>query len=144
MMLRGRQVELITTQNVVLVDRPEDFWILSDDHGEMMDPCHVLICKCSPSGRPPGEVCNPRDLDDARSYYEGRKRFRGWIPRFSMGPWRQVALISEIRYLRDRPPPFRHPFDKPVRCYVSTSSPKTYKISLPKGCILNDHGFVEP
>ena len=88
-------------------------------------------------------LCNPRDLADARSYRE-KTRFRAWYPHLSLDGWRLVALIREIWYLRDRPPPFRHVFSEPVRCYVSTAKPLTYKLTLPKGCILNDHGFVEP
>lgn len=143
MLLRGRQVELVTTKDEVLLDRPDDFWILTDRHGEMFPPCHVLLCRCEIASGAVSKLCDPDDLAEARSYYD-RRRFRAWRPVFSMGPWRLVALVSEIRYLRDRPPPFRHPFESPVRCYVSTVEPITYKLTLPEGCILNNHGFVEP
>lgn len=144
MLLRGRMVELISTKDEELLDRDDDFWIMTDKEGEMFPPCHVIICQCRLDSRPVRQTCTQRDLDEARSYYEGRKRFRGWKPLFSLESWRLVALVKEIRYLRDRPPPFQHPFDHPVRLYVSTTGPLTYKLTLPKGCIINDHGFVEP
>lgn len=144
MLLRGGQVELISTKDEVILDGSEGFSILSDDRGEIGSPCHVYLCRVKLDGRPVREACSPQDIEDARSYYDGRKRFRAYNPLLSLQGWTLVALASEIRYLRDRPPPFRHVFDRPVRCYVSNDRPITYKITLGEGCILNDHGFVEP
>lgn len=144
MLLRGKEVELITTKGDVLLDGTEGFWLMSDDRGEIGSACHVYLCRTKLDGRPVGQACHPQDIEDARSYHDGRRRFRAYNPLFSLEGWRLVALVSEIRYLRDRPPPFRHVFDRPVRCYVSSSRPVTYKITLGEGCILNDHGFVEP
>src|SRR5690606_36982887 len=110
----------------------------------MFPPCHVLICQCRPASRPVRQTCTQRDLDEARSYYEGKKRISGWKPMCSLESWCHVALVDTIRYRRDHAPPFQHPFDHPVRLYVSTTGPLTDKLTLPKGCIINDHGFVEP
>ena len=143
MLLRGRKAELITTAGEALLDRDDDFWIVSDDRGEMWGACTVILCKCRRDPRPVRVACKQRDIDDAESYHE-RKMKRAWKPQFCLGPWRYLALASEIRYLRSTPPPYRHPFEHPVKVYVSTSSPVTYKVVLGRGCILNDHGFVEP
>ena len=145
MLIRGTKVELISTKGEVIVDRPDNFWLLSDDHGEMGSPCHVYICRFTLDGRPVKRACHPRDIEDFHKYHEGRRKHpKAWNPQLSLGSWTLVALISEIRYLIDRPPSSRHFFEQPVRCYVSQAQPLTYKLSMPEGCILNDHGFVEP
>lgn len=144
MLLRGHRTELVSTKDEVILDGTEDFWILSDDHGEMGDPCHVYLCQCSLAGGSIQKTCLTRDIEEAKRYHDGRKRLRAWYPLLSLGGWRQVALVREIWYLRDHPPVFRHVFSPPVRLYVSSGLPLTYKLTLPKGCILNDHGFVEP
>lgn len=144
MLLRGRRTELIDINGRELLDREDDFWILTDKTERYFGKCEVILCQCVRVLGEARKLCREDDLREAKSYYE-KKRFRSWEPKFSLGSWRSLANVAEIRYLRgEEPPPFAHEFSSPVSCEISLSLPVTYRITLPRRCILNNHGFVEP
>ncbi len=144
MLLRSRNVELLGKNDEQVLAPELGFWAITDKRGEVFAPCEVILCKVVQVGGSPSKLVRAEDLQEARSYYGKRRRLKVYQPQFTLQGWKLFALVRQIIYARDEPPDWYHPFDTPVRCYRSTSGPETYKLSLPKGCIINDNGFVEP
>lgn len=145
MLLRGVHVELYDAQQrKLLLPSRTIFGVITDKIGEVIEPCQVLVCPVVLTG---GSLRNvdPDDREESDRYYRGEKQ-RVWRARWSQGPFKLSSNVSSIWYWRRLPDdaPWRHEFSKVIRCYESTQGPKTYRLSLPKDCIITDSGFIEP
>lgn len=158
MLLRGHEVELISLPRkgfdwiddywAAVDEQPgaflldartgPDYWILNDDDGEHFRSCDVFVLRVR---RGSYMDCKEQDIQKAARYYEGTRGFEGFRPIFPGESWERLPDVHAIRYLRGGKGSWRHPFTNPVRCYQAG---KSYKLSLPNGCILSDHGFVDP
>ena len=144
MLLRGVNAELYDGRGREILGGTEGYGILTDASGEFMDKCQVILCPVEP-GFSLRDV-RPSDRKEAASYYRGRRQ-HGWKARWSMGPWTAMSQVRVVWYTRDFDggPPWKHEFSRLVYCaYSRNRGPLTYRLTLPRKCIITDSGFIEP
>ncbi len=162
-LVRGAQIEFITVEqaNRVGCDErvcgpklnerlmpsdirlPPPFVLIHDTVGEIFDPCHFYVVRWYGTGGGRASYVRGQALADARMYF-GRQSFRTGRVEVPDGPWEPRAWIRLIRYER---PGFskglEHLYAVPVMLY-RCPRPRAWRLELPQGCVVTDHGFVEP
>lgn len=154
LLVRGDIVSVELTDGRT-VEFPESWGLVHDVTGKCINKCEIFVC--------PYVAKNPirHRLDSdihqaATSYWGDDYSLRMGDVVIPDGPWQHVGHIVRIYYDRygELASPYQHPFDsneksvlykqkRGTRC-VDGKIHKTYRISLPDGCVINAHGFVWP
>ena len=112
-------------------------------HGMMHNPNKQSRCRVyfGPFERS-GESITKVDRFTTNYFGSDYKARAGYID-FPEGKWTHVGAVARIYY--ERPGEFsdyyQHPFKEPVPLSRNGSF---YRLELPKGCVVNDRGFVSP
>lgn len=124
---------------------PSGFVLVHDTTGELLDRCDFYIVRLRGQGakNAPSDV-----LKDAKSYFIDQYDHPMPLDYRSVeipeGPWRKLARVRLIRYKRrGYVKPFEHLYDPAVEVHYSTRT-LGYRLPLPYGCIVDDHGFRWP
>lgn len=125
----------------------KNFGMVHDPTGRIANRCDVYLCeytidmdhslKLSPTMR---KVVN--------GYFGSDARVVRALVEIPSGPWQRLGVVETIYYARygKHEGPWYHPFEDTepqVELYKSRSC-DAYKLQIPNGCIINDHGFVWP
>jgi hypothetical protein len=122
---------------------PPPYVLIHDTVGEIFDPCHFYVVRWYGSGGGRAMDVSGRALADARMYF-GRSSFRTGRVEVPRGPWEPRAWVRLIRYERPgHPRAYEHLYQVPVMLY-RCRRPLAWRLELPQGCVVNDHGFVRP
>lgn len=154
LLVRGDVVSVVLEDGRT-VEFPETWGLVHDPTGQCVDKCEVLVCPYTIThkrcvGLPPSIY------DAALNYWgEGYELKAGTVV-LPTGPWERVGRIVRVYYDRygELASPYQHPFkdiedtavlyrqQRPQR--YGRRSHRSYRISLPDGCVINAHGFVWP
>ncbi len=111
----------------------------------LLDRCDFYIVRLHRGGakNAPADV-----IEDAKSYfidqYDRPMQLEYGEVEIPEGPWRKLARVRLIRYKRRGfAKPFEHLYDPPVEVQYSERV-LGYRLPLPDGCIVDDHGFRWP
>lgn len=148
-------IELVGKPDVVL---PEDWGLIHDPSGNCSDRCEVFIAPYS-HGRRLRNSEVQKVGRDARAYYGNDVELHDSTVEIPEGPWERVGDIECIKYDRygELAGPYYHDTDVPTkrserailfrqRHYrmLLGQRVKAFRISLPDGCKITEHGFVWP
>lgn len=155
--VRGDIVSVLLTTDV-LVELPEDWGLIHDPSGMCTDKCEVFIAPYSQGRRlRTSEV--PKVGRDARAYYGNTDQLHDATIEIPRGPWERVGDIRCINYDRygELEGPYYHDTDVPKKRSdraillrqrrsetLLGQRVKAFRISLPDGCKITQHGFVWP
>ena len=119
---------------------PASFGMMHDPEGEHWPACVLLI---GPYRRSRRSV----DLSNAAKDYFGPD-YDGHEASIDVpqGAWKSLGEVSEIFYERTgltHPGDYRHAFRKDSHVILSKSG-RFFRLELPKGCVVNWRGFVNP
>jgi len=127
---------------------PRGFVLVHDTTGELLNRCDMYIVR-----RKRGAKLAPEDVpenvySDARSYFVDKNDRELPLASGSVeipeGPWVRLARVRLIRYRRAGfTLPFEHFYDPPVEVHYSRRT-LGYRLPLPNGCVVDDHGFRWP
>jgi hypothetical protein len=155
--VRGDIVSVVLT-NDVEVSLPEDWGLIHDPSGKCTDQCEVFIAPYS-HGRRLRNSEVQKVGRDARAYYGNGAELHEATVELPIGPWERVGDIACINYDRygELEGPYYHDTDVPKkrserailfrqRQYRTLLGQrvKAFRISLPDGCKITEHGFVWP
>jgi len=155
--IRGDIVSIELTTGTT-VELPEDWGLIHDPSGECTDMCEVFIAPYSHGRRLRNSEVS-KVGKDARAYYGDTAELHDATVEIPVGPWDRVGDIRCINYDRygELKGPYYHDTDVPKkrsdrailfkqRGYrqLLGQRVKAYRISLPDGCKITEHGFVWP
>ncbi len=127
------------------VSFPRGYVLVHDTTGALLDRCDLYIVR----DRGRGAKNAPEDvLQDAENYFIDQ--FDRPMPltygsvEIPEGPWVRLARVRLIRYRRAGfVKPFEHEYDPPVDVRYSKRT-LGWRLPLPNGCIVDEHGFRWP
>lgn len=129
---------------------PRGYVLVHDTTGDLLSRCELYVVKYHQTRVNNVEKLHKNDVEAARTYFSmgdnptdtiHLQTGRVFMPK---GPWKRVAKIRLIRYRRHNYQlGFEHLYDPPVWLYKSESS-RSWKLSLPSGCVVHEEGFVRP
>lgn len=154
LLVRGDVVSVVLDDGRT-VEFPETWGLAHDPSGNCIDKCEVLVTPYTITNK--SSVRLPQDIYDAALDYWGEGyEMKSGIVELPRGPWDRVGRIVRVYYDRygELASPYQHPFKDIAETVVlyrqrrpqryGRSSHKSYRISLPDGCVINAHGFVWP
>jgi len=121
---------------------PHDFVLVHDTQSVVFDRCTLYVVRWR-GKRDRIDNVHEDDLKVAEEYFKGPPEAFGAVevPR---GPWRKIADVQHIRYCRHGVVKgFNHHFHPAVTLYAC-ERPLAWKLKLPNGCVITDHGFIRP
>jgi len=138
------------------VEFPESWGLVHDPGGNCSDECEIFVCPYAVRG-PLGKQIDSEIHNTAVSYWGEDYTLRSGSVVIPSGPWQRVGRIVRVYYDRygELASKYQHPFEtgddsavlyrqkRAGRC-ADNRSHRTYRISLPDGCVVNAHGFVWP
>jgi hypothetical protein len=126
------------------VKPPPGFVLVHDPKGEILERCDFYVL-------PYQKLRNncTRIAQDVRNialgYYGRSAKLQTGDVDIPDGPWHRVCEIGLIRYRRHgkHAGHFQHPYEFPVGLFDCTK-PLAWRLELPTGCSVTDHGFEWP
>lgn len=127
---------------------PRGFVLVHDTTGELLHRCDMYIVRKKRGAKFAPDDVPQNVLNDAESYFvdqhEKALPILGGSVEIPQGPWVRLARVRLIRYRRAGfSKPFEHAYDPPVEVHYSRGT-LGYRLPLPNGCIVDDHGFRWP
>jgi hypothetical protein len=129
---------------------PDDFGMVHDPTGTVLDPCVVYICRCKFDWKKSPSI--HKSIEQiAFDYFGDDVDLVNASVAIPEGPWQFVGVVKTIHYERygsdeSHDGPFFHPFSDSlpdVELYKSRCA-NAYMLQLPEGCVLNERGYVKP
>jgi hypothetical protein len=162
MLVRGDKIEFVsarqslasgctpTSCKIALNDRelesdiklPPEFVLVHDTTGAVYDPCTVYFVRWRPEYDSIASV-DPEVLRDAKKYFGGPPERFGAVE-IARGPWRHVMRVQHIRYCRPRRTKCYNHHWNPAVLLEYCERPLAWRLRLPDGCVITDHGFIKP
>lgn len=122
---------------------PKNFVLVHDTSGTLFDACEMFIVKWL-GGRKSISNVYEDDIKIAQEYFGSGTNIGVGSVEVPQGPWKKIAKMRFIRYQRHGyAKGFEHEYSPAVFLY-STQRPLAWKLKLPKGCIVDERGFVRP
>lgn len=149
LLVRGDLVKFDLEGSPNQVEVPDDWGLIHDPVGAVLDPCDVRIGPYQSSGKI-AQIQDPVMQRICEAYFgHGMTIYDGTV-KIPEGQWQEVGRVSVVYYARYGKGIFsglfRHPIKMaapPVILYQLSRS-KGFKIGFPSGCIIDSHGFVWP
>lgn len=143
-LVKGDEVELVSTKAEKAVYAPERYVMCQDTGGQYLPRCNFYVLpyrfsECI-------DCTYDKDLlADARKYYGDSAKLEKGLIAIPRGPWHRLGHIDAIRYRRRGylKGSYEHVFVGDVRV-DECKSPHAFRIVLPKACVANERGFVKP
>lgn len=142
-LIRGDLVKL-ELEDGDIVDVPDDYGLVHDVDGKLLDRCELVICPYNLGGKL--DVHLPKNIRNAAiSYFGDEKKLVKGSVEIPTGPWQHVGNVVFIYYARHgkRKGLYQHPFETPVPLFKERNS-DSYKLKFPDYCVIDSRGFVWP
>lgn len=129
------------------VKLPDDFGMVHDPTGTVLDPCVVYICKCKYQWKK--RVTIHKSIEqDVLDYFGPDVDLVNATVAIPEGPWQFLGVVETIHYERygKHDGPWYHPYSDrwpDVELYKSECM-EAYMLQLPEGCVVTERGFVKP
>ena len=157
--MRGDRISFVSVEQVKKVGRhkldadkmpadvvlPEDFVLVHDTAGSLLNRCELFIVRWHKGGTDLAPNRTSRALADAREYFGRDVPLQMGEVDVPKGPWHRVAKVAFIRYRRagNSGGMYEHEYDTPV-FLLDTTKPLAWKLALPDRCVVDARGFVRP
>lgn len=124
---------------------PKSYVLVHDTVGSILSKCDLYVVRWRRNG---SQEATKDILDDAREYFVGEDERELPLSFGSVeipeGPWTRIARVALIRYRRPGfAKPFEHAYEPAVDVY-DCMRPLAWRLPLPRGCVVDSHGFVWP
>jgi len=143
LMVRGDLVKFDLDDGRV-VEVPEDFGLVHDPAGEVIDRCDMLVVSYRLTSRRRVPV-QTGIAELAKDYFGDSKAVLSGSVAIPKGPWQPLGVVATVYYARygHKQGLYYHPFEDRVELFKQARG-KALLLRMPDKCVVNERGFVWP